>query len=292
MEGFSKVVESAQLPLDIPIRPSLKDHCFNGRVVLPAVEAMEILAQAVRRFRRAADVTSISEARFEKFLYLDPGIDRLAAIGEISVLGTGDITAVLTTKTKSKNAIMARIKVHAALTFACRAAPMPDVHLDLTSNPQGVSFFVDREKLYPELVSFGPFYRNVIGLRMTPTYAAAEIRNPAVADAGAAHSNRLGSPFALDSAFHVACVWGQRFAGVVAFPVGIDRRRIYTPTAPAETYIVHVRPVRADPNLLIFDLGIFDRAERLYEACSGVRMRDVSGGKMRPPEWIKPKCDR
>lgn len=287
MEGFSKVIESAQLPLDIPIRPYLNDHCFNGQAVLPAVEAMETLAQAAKRFRPTTDVTCMSAVTFDKFLYLDPGVKHLSAFSDISVYANGNVKAVLTTKTKSKNAIMARVKTHAALTFLHHAAPMPDLPLDVASAPEGVCFPVDREKIYPDLVSFGPFYRNVAGLHMTPQGAVAEIRNPVVKNAGAASSNLMGSPFALDAAFHVACIWGQRFAGTVAFPVAVDRRRIYVPTLAAGTYFVHVMPVQIDPALLIFNLRIYDREGCLHEACCGVRMRDVSGGKIRPPEWIR-----
>jgi phosphopantetheinyl transferase len=287
MEGFSKIIESAQLPLDIPIRPYVSDHCFNGQAVLPAVEAMEVLARAIRRFRPATNVNCMNGATFDKFLYLDPGAEHLSAFGEISVLANGDVTAVLTTKTKSKHAVMSRLKTHAALTLPYQVAPMPDLPLDLAAVPEGVCFAVGKEKIYPDLVSFGPFYRNVAGLHMTPQGAVAEIRNPVVEDAGATSSNLLGSPFAFDAAFHVACVWGQRFAGVVAFPVAVDFRRIYVPTQPAATYFVHVTPVQVDPALLIFNLRIYDREGCLHEACSGVRMRDVSGGKIRPPEWIK-----
>lgn len=291
MEDFPKVIESAHLSLDIPIRPYLNDHRFDGRAVLPAVEAMETLVQAAKRFRPATDVTFMSGMTFEKFLYLDPEADHLSVFGDISVYANGDVKAVLTTKTKSKHAVMARVKEHAAMTLPHQAAPMPDIPLDVVSAPEGICFPVGHEKIYPDLVSFGPFYRNVAGLHLTHQGAVAEIRNPVVEDAGSVSSNLLGSPFALDAAFHVACVWGQRFAGVVAFPVAVDRRRIYVPTLPAETYFVYVTPVQVDPALLMFDLRIYDREGCLHEACSGVRMRDVSGGKMRPPVWIQ-KADR
>ena len=287
MESFSKVIESVQLPLDIPIRHYLSDHCFNGQAVLPAVEAMEILAQAIRRFRPATDVNCMKGATFDKFLYLDPGAEHLSAFGEISVLANGDVTAVLTTKTKSKHAVMSRLKTHATLTFSHQETSFPELPLDVASAPEGVCIPVAQDKIYPDLVAFGPFYRNVIALHVTPQGAVAEIRNPVVEDAGTASSNLLGSPFALDAAFHVACVWGQRFTGIVPFPVGVDRRRIYAPTLPAETYFVHVMPTQVDPALLMFDLRIYDCEGFLHEVCSGVRMRDVSAGRMRPPEWIR-----
>lgn len=287
MDGFPNVIESAQLPIDIPVQPYLNDHCVDGRTVLPAVEAMEILAQAARRFRPEAAVGFIGAATFDKFLYLDPGAESLSAAADVSIFANGDVRAVLTTRTQSKHGVMARIKTHAALTLPRQTPFLPELPLDLASAPEGICFPLGRNRIYPELVGFGPGYRNVDGLHLTPRGAVAEIRNPAVEGAGAARSNLLGSPFALDAAFHVACVWAQRFAGMVAFPVAVDRRRIYAPTLPAETYFVHLLPVQADPTLLVFDLRIYDRDGSLREACCGVRMRDVSGGRVVPPEWIK-----
>ncbi len=52
----------------------------------------------------------------------------------------------------------------------------------------------------------------------------------------------LGSPFPFDAALHVACAWGQRYRGIVAFPVGFDRREIAVPTRAGETYRCRVVP--------------------------------------------------
>lgn len=288
MEDLPEVIASVQLPIDIPIRPYMRDHCFNDRAVLPAVEAMEALAQAIRRFRPSSDVFDMSAVAFDKFLYLDPAEAHLPAQADITVDGNGTVRAALTTKTQSKHAVMARVRTHAVLTLPRRAAHPAELPLDMVSAPEGVCFSVQGDRIYPDLVAFGPSYRNLTDLHLSRSGAVAAIRNPLAAGSGEVNSNLLGSPFTLDAALHAACAWGQRFAGIVAFPVAVDRRRIYVPTLPAEAYFVHVLPVRTDPAQLVFDLRIYDREGRLHEACSGVRMRDVSGGRMRPPEWVRP----
>lgn len=288
MENLPDVSESLQLPIEIPIRPYLRDHSISGQAVLPAVEAMEALAQAAKRVRPSTDVFAMSSAAFDKFWYIDTAREHLPAQADITVDGNGTVRAALTTKTKSKHGVMARVKTHAVLTLPRRAAALPDYPLDMASAPEGACFSIQRDRIYPDLVAFGPSYRNLIAVHLSRSGAVAEIRNPVVGAAGAANSHLLGSPFALDASFHAACAWGQRFAGIVAFPVAVDQRRIYAPTLPGERYFIHVLPVRADPSMLVFDLRIYDREGCLHEACSGVRMRDVSGGKMRPPEWILP----
>ena len=286
MEDFPRIIESACVPLDIPIRPCLNDHCVDGHAVLPAVEAREILAQAVKRFRPGTDVTAMTGLQFDKFLYLAPEADRLSAFCDISVFENGDVKAVLTTRTQSKKAALSRVKTHAALIFPQQVPLIPKLALDLASSLEGVCFPVQAEKIYPDLIPFGPFYRNVAMLHVAGQSAIAEIRTP-VDETGAEASHQLGSAFALDAAFHAACVWGQRFAGIVAFPVAMDRCRVYAPTRAGETYFAHAMHVRTDSGLLVFDLRIYDRDGCLHEACSGVRMKDVSGGKALPPQWIK-----
>lgn len=289
MEDFSRIVESASIPFEIPLRPYLKDHCVDGRAVLPAVEAAELLARAARRFQPGTDVTAMVDLRFDKFLFLDPEAQTTAAFCDLALHGNGDIQAVLATRTTSKKAAMTRVKEHAAVRFSHRNPDMPDripeLALDLASALEGVCFTVETDALYRDLVPFGPAFRNVTRLHLAGGGAIAEIRTPADPD-GEDRTRQLGSPFALDAAFHAACVWGQRFADVVAFPSAVDRRRIYRNTRPGDTYFGHVTPVRVEPGLLIFDLRLFDGGGRLCETAAGVRMRDVSGGKLKPPRWI------
>jgi hypothetical protein len=286
MEDFPRITESARLPLDIPIQPYLNDHCVDGHAVLPAVEAMEMLAQAVKRFRPGTDVTAMTGLQFDKFLYLAPEADRVSAFCDISVYANGDVKAVLTTRTQSKKAALARVKAHATSIFPQQAPLIPKFALDLAASLEGTCFSVPADKIYPGLIPFGPSYRNVALLHVAGQSVMAEIRTP-VGETGAERLQQLGSPFALDAAMHAACVWGQRFAGIVAFPVAMDRRRVYAPTRAGETYFAQVMHVRTDAGLLIFDLRIHDRDGCLYEACSGVGMKDVSSGKRSPPQWIR-----
>lgn len=285
MEDLSGIVKSATIHLEIPLRPYLKDHCVDGRAVLPAVEAAELLARAAKGFQPGTDVAAMVDLRFDKFLFLDLEAKTTAAFCDLALYENGDVQAVLATRTKSKKAAMTRVKEHAAVRFSRRKPDMPDLALDLASALEGACFTVQAEKIYRDLVPFGPAFRNVTRLHLAGGGAIAEIKTP-VDPVGEERTRQLGSPFPLDAAFHAACVWGQRFADVVAFPLAVDRRRIYRNTRPGDTYFGHVIPVRVESGLLIFDLRIFDGGGRLCETAAGVRMHDVSGGKLKPPRWI------
>jgi phosphopantetheinyl transferase len=97
----------------------------------------------------------------------------------------------------------------------------------------------------------------------------------------------LGAPYPLDAAFHAACAWGQYAAHIVAFPVAIDHRKIVRPTRLDESYIARVLPRDVTGETLVYDIFIFDRRGNLCEVSTGVHMRDISGGRTHPPDWIR-----
>ena len=86
---------------------------------------------------------------------------------------------------------------------------------------------------------------------------------------------------------HAACVWGQRFSGIVPFPVGFEKRIIYQKTKKGAVYLGRVVPVKVNHESLIFDAWIYDLDGIMCESISGIQMRDVSQGRLRPPDWIK-----
>ncbi|MEN8753917.1 MAG: hypothetical protein AB1Z18_14245, partial [Desulfobacterales bacterium] len=131
MEDLSGIIESASIPLEIPLQPYLRDHCVDGRAVLPAVEAAELLARAARRFLPGTDVTAMVDLRFDKFLFLDSEAPPTAAFCDLALHDNGDIQAVLASRTKSKKAAMTRVKEHTAVRFSRRKPDMPDLMPDL-----------------------------------------------------------------------------------------------------------------------------------------------------------------
>ena len=283
MEGLPQIRGKTLVPVDIAFRPYLTDHCFLGHAVLPAVEAMQMLATSVKTVKPDADVTCLSEARFDKFLYIGQAGGCFA---DISIYENGDITARLITKTTSKKNRITRTRDHAVILFPASIGHIPQIPIDIACALEGVSFDIPEEKIYSELVRFGPAYHNIKGiLHVSQDGAAAEIRAP-VYDDNDDRMDLLGSPFPLDAAFHAACVWGQRFRHLVAFPVGVKKRVVIKKTNPGETCFCRVVPVNTESDLLVFDAWIYDSEGVLFEAVSGIQMRDVSAGAMKPPQWI------
>jgi len=102
MEDFPEIIDKVRLPVEIIIRPFLLDHRFEGKAVLPAVEAMQLLALSTQNYLPDTDVRFIENAKFDKFLYIEPETPSIEAFNEIELLKNGSITAKLITKKRCK----------------------------------------------------------------------------------------------------------------------------------------------------------------------------------------------
>jgi hypothetical protein len=287
MEGLPQIIETVRLPVHIQVHPYLLDHRFEGKAVLPAVETMQLLANTVKSFRSITDITGLTDARFNKFLNIEAGITQIAAFCDMTFFENGDIGAALVTKRRSPKSTITRANEHGGIRFPSRAPVMPKPPFDPVEALNGACFEIPAEKIYRDLVPFGTAYHNIHGqLRISENGAAAKTHALPV-KAAAVNCVDMGSPFPLDAAFHAACVWGQRYAQVVAFPIGIEKRVIFEPTIPGTTYLSRIVPVRKKSDLLTFDIWIYGKDGQLYEGAWGVQMRDVSAGRLKPPRWIR-----
>ncbi len=278
--------KTVRLPVDISVFPYLQDHRFEGNAVFPAVEAMQVLAQSVKEFAPETDITAIADATFDKFLFIPFGTTKIDAQCSITPSENGDITAILQTKTRAQKAGFTRIKEHVTVHYPRKKPEVASYLQNSLSIGESGCQEISADQIYRELVPFGPAYQNISeSLLVHKDGAIAKLHAPINSDS-VDKTGQLGSPFVLDAAFHAACVWGQRYSGVVAFPVGVEKRIIVKPTQPGDTYISTTIPVRTDSDMLKFDICICDEDNTLYESALGVHMRDVSGGRIKPPRWI------
>ncbi len=280
MERLPKITDRVRLPLAIKVPPYLMDHQFQGKAVMPAVEAMEILAASTLAHFPGTAVHYIRDARFDKFLVIENAQYRIDAFNDLEVLDNGSVVSKLITRTRSGNAMITRTKEHAALCF--QDFPRISDRL-LSKNREMPEYHISVETIYKSLVPFGPTYHNLKdGVSLFKKGAEATVYAPSIGGLPIP----LGSPFPLDAAFHAACVWGQRYAGLVGFPVGFALRRLFSPTRSGGTYTARVFPKKIYPDRFSVDIWITGVDGALQEAVLDVVMRDVSGGRIKPPTWI------
>lgn len=284
MADLSGQTMSRLFRVKLGIAPYLRDHCFDGKVIFPAVEALITLARFVKSDYPQAALYDQSSALFPRILPVETDGESLDVQIAMEESAEG-ISASLQTFIKINNNAIGRTLDHARVTFAGRAVfPGADMSFRTARKMEYRCIQIPAASVYRELIPFGASYQNITGdLTVSKEGVLADIQG----GSGAADDDTLGSPFVLDAAMHAACVWGQRFAGMVTFPVGFDRRMIYKATKTGGAYCARINPVNAGREVLMFDLWIFDQDGLIHESVRGLRMRDITGGRMRPPVWIR-----
>ena len=349
-----------KIPLTVAIPDYLRDHRYDGRIVLPAAEALQILAKSLPDDLHRCDSRLQEGGEFAHLLCLDLDADTFGAFHEIAFSPDGRRLSRLTTLRTGRQARWTRSIEHVSVSFCpiggkedgtgeelasgfgntipaslsrkkhddpangadpaqSKATESLRVHplrlASLTSFPRrresrkgnwipcqarndiqypisyggavywnGPVFPFSSRRLYADLVPFGPAYHNVVGeVSLTDAVAAASVSGGDFPEA----FGPLGSPFPIDAAMHVACAWGQRYRNCVAFPVGFDRREVIIPTSAGETYRCRVFPLPDEGAVLRFDIGLFGKDDRPAEIVLGLRMRDISGGRLKPPAWVR-----
>ncbi len=267
---------SIRQTVSIPVHPWFKDHHFNGQTIFPAVESMLLLAEVAKEIRPDIQRTVISEALFSKFLSIPEDVKDISALVEINDNEEG-IGLKLLSKIQFKK--MSRIKEHAELFFY--AAPQKIETVSMISAKDN-SVTIDSDRIYKELVPFGPTYRTLKGpLHLFGKSAWGTLEAPILAKRHTME-NEIGSVFPLDGAMHAACVLGQCLTDFVPFPVGFASRQIHKPTQAGESYNTTVLAQSITEDELLFDLSIYDMEGTTCETVLGLRMRDVSRGAIKP----------
>jgi hypothetical protein len=267
------------LPVTLPELPDLGDHHIGGKPTVPAVELLELLVQAAAAYDqdwvgRLPSPLAMTEVSFPRFLPADE-IDRCTF--EVALeRGADSLHATLTSRIALGGGLR-RVRVHAdaRLGRARTEPPSPPPALDC-------DFEVTAERVYRELVPFGPRYRNLRGvLRLGPRGGMARVRSPMPPRQP---PPLCGCPYLLDAAMHLACLWGQRFAGYVAYPTGFATRVLVKPTAAGERRCI-LAPTTVAPRRVGCNLWLLDEQGELCDAVLGLAMSPLAASAP-APAWI------
>ncbi len=270
--------------VQVTIQPWFKDHCFNGRIILPAVEIMKLLAGTIQEIKPDISPQVMSTARFAHFLEIPPAASALIAQISYEIPNKSEITIKLLSRIQFKK--ITRIREHAELTFSRATTASTTSASNFLPQPAS-TVSIEAAQIYQELVPFGPAYRTLTGpLHLSRQGAWGSLQTNELCP-GQESQKKLGSPFLLDGAMHAACVLGQCLADFVPFPVGFNQRIIHQPTQAGQQYRTTVMLRAHTTGELVFDLVIADMGGTVYETVTGLQMRDISGGLSKPPAWLK-----
>jgi len=258
----------------------------ENRAVLPAVISMQILAAALSREYPERCIDSVYDAFFPRFLVLPQGGGNMDLVSTFEVCHDDSVSASLLTRCRRRS--ITRYLEHAKCRFGpADKRPHPPAKA-IQKLRRAVSFDVDPQRIYNELVPFGKAFQNIVSpARLTAAGGTADIH---AGQGGDDLFRPLGPPFLLDAAFHLACVWGQWHTGFVTFPVAIRRRVLFGNRLSCRRCcaVALYQGGRSDSGTrLFFDIWILNGAHKPVEAALGVEMLDVSGGRRKPPQWIR-----
>jgi hypothetical protein len=269
------------LPVTLPDWPELTDHTIQGKATVPAALLLDLLVKAAS----GAGLSSASlevplimrDAAFSRFLPADEiahctfeiALQDLATEGQ-----PGAQRATLTSRISLAGGIH-RTRTHAAVTLGGQATAgfLPQPTTD---------FEVSAKLAYQALIPFGPRYQNLHGeLHFGCAGASALVCSP---EPAFQEPSRAGCPYLFDSAMHLACLWGQRYAGVVAYPTGFCERVTPSPVAHGQRHCV-VAPTSITPQKLMFDVWLTDDKHTVCDTVTGLAMTPLASGP-KPPKWI------
>jgi len=266
------------LPIALPDLPEWADHAIQGKATVPAVLLLDLLVRQATEQAGPEPNTSplvMREAVFPRFLPADEVESSAFELTLEDVPGEAPSTrATLTSRIALAGGIN-RTRIHAAVTLGGSAAVLP------APNILG-DFELSADRAYTELIPFGPRYRNLRGaIQLGLDGGSAWVRSP---EPGFPKPSRAGCPYLFDSAMHLACLWGQRYAGVVTYPTGFSARVLASPLTHGQRRCVVV-PKAIEPRRLTFDLWLTDEDHRVCDATIALAMTPLTRGP-RPPAWV------
>ncbi len=138
MEGVSQIVRSENRAKRLVHSPFFKDHHVNGKPVLPAVEAMEYLAASVSATFPDADTSDITNAVFDKFLFLNDRKNSTRVHNRLDKLKSNAVKTTLLTKSRAPKAQITRTKIHASMSFGLPGKQESALPLDIASAITGI----------------------------------------------------------------------------------------------------------------------------------------------------------
>ncbi|MFO7570891.1 MAG: polyketide synthase dehydratase domain-containing protein, partial [Smithellaceae bacterium] len=139
-----------------------RDHYFEGQAVLPAVEILILAAAALRRHCPDARLQSMIDARFQRLLALDAGVDRRTVAFNIEEVEQGWSVALLSSLLMKGG--VRRTLEHARVVFGGDEAVAPPTPVfQNIEKLSGDCLSVPAFAVYRSLVPFGAAYQNIVG---------------------------------------------------------------------------------------------------------------------------------
>lgn len=257
----------AEADLDIVRDPYLLDHKMDGLVLLPAVCAMEAMAEAAAMVSGQA-ISGLADCRFDRPVIIPDNGSRTIRICAL-VTESGEIDLVLRSDESGS----------AVDHFSARAVLEPSSPVEVAEGPRLPLPAHDGRHLYGPTFFHGPIFQRLRRYEHLEGTACV-----AVLDAGRrwnlGGSLVLGDPTFNDATIHVlqACVPNRRL-----LPIGCDAFIVGTGTITADELVLSAVERARQGVEHVYDVSVRDARGTAVVSWRGLRLRDI--GPLEPRSW-------
>lgn len=272
--GVELVVE-AELSQDLD--PYLGDHVLDGDRLLPAVIALEAMAQAVSALTGSSAPPAFDDVRLLRPLVVPPE-ERTTV--RIAVVAEGAGRGIVSVRSERTEFAADHVSARWAL-----GAEQPAPHADLPLAAPAATIDLDPAELYGGMLFQSGRFRRLLGYRrLTALDCVAQIEpaEPAGWFGGFMPQDLLlGDPGARDAAIHAvqACIPHAR-----VLPVGVEAIRPCADFSPGP-WSVHARERRRSGDEFVYDLVIVDADGSPRERWDGLRLRALAAPAQPAGAW-------
>jgi hypothetical protein len=269
---------TATATLDPRVDTWLRDHVVEGTPLMPAVFAIEMMAEAAARLFPGLHIWSITDLQLHlavKVLKDRPTTVKVSAVGRLGE--RQDERAVRVRVTSDFIGPDGRVLVAGRLHYTCevrlRSAEPVAEHRDAQVQP-GVDPAITIPPLYGRggALPHGPAFQVVERVHaLDGRGVIASLSEPDARDVlPALNGGRLLTlPFAREGAFQAAGLWAILRHGHLGLPHGCRTLHTFGPPPDGTPLVARVAPRSVDPARIEFDIDVVGPDGRVYDRMEG-----------------------
>jgi len=261
--------------LDPKIDVYLKDHCLDGKPVLPLAIATELIAETVAQAWPEMEISAIRDLRLLHGVVLDNG-PRSVRVAAKPPAGSATHPASIAVEiTGTTPAHRLHYRAHVELAQALSSPPT----FQIAPLADGGTFSMSIAEFYARWLFHGPMFQGVGRVNQVGSNGVTAMlatSSPASWIMGASGGRWLIDPLTFDSALQLVVLWARKHWDMTALPNGFERyRRFGAAGAGPVLCEVRLRPtigrqtIHAD--MFFFDAGtgrLISVLENMEGACS------------------------